>query len=239
MRKLATIAAIGIALGLTAPAGATSFQLRIEPGQGPMLRGPGGLHAIDIKTADTLLRVIAPGNRIEKRGTLRVLVMNLGKPAYEFGPDEVAIEMSDGTPLQEVPVDVFEQGQRLVSRESSRSAAIDRSVRASLSSVAQSANGGMTAQTIQGHQAGASDVRGESLQHNDPTEVSKLPGVALLDKLNGVLRPLSVGPKQAWGGYLVFDMPKAFRRTSAGQPVTIVVRTGNDVHRIKAVLSPL
>jgi hypothetical protein len=48
---------------------------------------------------------------------------------------------------------------------------------------------------------------------------------------------LQVGPKEAWGGYLIFDMPKALKKARADQPVTIVVRTGNEVHRIKAVLN--
>ncbi len=154
MRITRKMIGIGLALGTAAPVAATSFQLRIAPSQGPMLTGPAGLHALDIRTDDTLIRVIAAGTRIDKRGTIRVLVMNLGKPAYQFGPDEVAIELADGTALQEVPVAVFEQGHPLVEREVSRSAAIVRGVRSSLSSVAESANSGMTAATINGHRRG-------------------------------------------------------------------------------------
>ena len=239
MRKRAILTGLGLALALAVPAGATSYQLRIAPGQGPMLTGRGGLHALDIRTKDTLIRVIAPGSRIEKRGTIRVLVMNLGKPAYRFGPDEVAIELPDGHALPEVPVGAFEDGHDLVAREVSRSTAIDRAVRSSLSSVAQSANSGMTAQTITGHQAGSADVRSESLQHDRAKDAGSVPGAQLLDDINGVLRPYTIGPNQAWGGYLVFDVPKPIRRASAGQPVTIVVRAGSDVYRIKATLAPL
>ena len=239
MRITRKMIGIGLALGTAAPVAATSFQLRIAPGQGPMLTGPAGLHALDIRTDDTLIRVIAPGTRIDKRGTIRVLVMNLGKPAYQFGPEEVALELADGTVLQEVPVAVFEQGHDIVEREASRAAAIERGVRSSLSSVAQSANSGMTAATINGHQAGTDDVRSESLQHGRATDANNLPGGQLLDDLNGVLRPYTIGPKQAWGGYLVFDLPRQIRRGTAGQPVTIVVRTGGDVHRIKATFGLL
>ena len=226
-----------LALMMGAQAEAASYKLEIEAGQGNILRGRGGLHALDIRTDDTLLRVIAPGNRIDKRGTVRVLVMNLGKPRYDFGPANVSIELPDGSALPEVPVRVFDAGEELVAREVRRGAATARSVEGSLTSVAQSAESGLTAQRMTGQSQSGGSVRGEA-QRLDEVD-SQVPGAKLLDGLNGVLRPYNIGPQEAWGGYLIFDMPKTLRRRDADQPVTIVVQTGNDVHRIRAVLKKI
>jgi hypothetical protein len=227
--------AVGAALALVAvPATAAGYRLQIVPGQGEMLKGRAGLHALDIRTAGTLLRVIAPGNRIDRRGTVRVLVMNLGKPAYLFGPDEVSVELADGTALPEVPVRTFDKAEKFVGQEVRRSKAVRRHIDGSLTAVAEASGVGLTAQELSGVAPMASTVQGDSLQLLDIE--NREPGMKLLDGLDGVLRPYPIGPKEAWGGYLVFDLPKALRRGDADQPVTIVVKTGDEVHRIKAML---
>ena len=104
-----------------------------------------------------------------------------------------------------------------------------------MSSVAEASGVGLTAQELSGATPMPSTVQGDaqrllSIENSDPA-------TKLLDGLDGVLRPDTIGPKEAWGGYLVFDLPKHVRQAGADQPVTIVVRTGNEVHRIKATLS--
>lgn len=216
------------------PAVAADYKLKFSPQSGKVLKGRGGLEVIDVRTDNTLMRVISPGNRITERGAVRVLVMNLGKGRYEFGPDQVSVELPDGTPLSEVPVSVFDKGEKFVETQVNIGRATDRAVKASISGYAQAQNSGGTAASASGGTLSRENFGDNALKADELSD--NLPGAKLLAGLNGVLRPLNVGPKEAWGGYLIFDVPKSLKKMKSDQPVTIVVRTGNEVHRIPAVL---
>ena len=233
MRKL--MVGVALTLGVAGIANAADYKLVFAPGQGKVLKGQGGLQVFDVLTDKTRMRIVAPGNRITNRGTVRVLVMNLAQPSYEFGPDEVSVVLPDGTALPEVPVSVFDKGETMIGREVGINRSVDRAVKSNLNSYAQQQNSGMT----------STAVTGGTLTHESPTTniqsvdafSDNVPGARLLGGLNGVLRPLTVGPKEAWGGYLIFDMPKALQKAKTSQPVTIVVKTGREVHRINAILN--
>jgi hypothetical protein len=233
MRKI--ILAATLALVASVPAGAADYKLKLAPQDGKVLKGRGGLEVFDVRTENTLMRIISPGSRITERGAVRVLVMNLGSGRYQFGPDQVSVELPDGTSLAEVPVSVFDKGETFVETQVNIGRATDRAVKANVSAYAQAQNSGGTAATITGGTISRENFGDNALKMDDLSDA--LPGAKLLGGLNGVLRPLQVGPKEAWGGYLIFDMPKALKKARADQPVTIVVRTGNEVHRIKAVLN--
>src|SRR4029078_12454209 len=85
-----------------------------------------------------------PGNDIHERGTVRVLVMNLGPSPFEFGPDQVTLTLSDGTVLNPVPVDQMEDGRQLVEREMQHAAANDLRNRNNLAGLDRQANGAGT-----------------------------------------------------------------------------------------------
>ncbi|PSJ39482.1 hypothetical protein [Allosphingosinicella deserti] len=67
-----------LALAFASPAVAANFRVHLNGEDHKLLRGYGGLHAADSRTERTPVRVISPGSPITKRGTVRVLVMNLG-----------------------------------------------------------------------------------------------------------------------------------------------------------------
>lgn len=224
-----------LALFLAASAGATDYKLQFSPGNGKVLKGQGGLQVFDLTTDKTRMRIIAPGSRINSRGAVRVLVINLAQPAYEFGPEQVSLELPDGTQLAEVPVAVFDKAEKLAEKEVGIGRSIDRAVKANLSAYAQAQNGGDMAASVSGRTLSRENAGDNALKMDELSD--QIPGAKLLGGLNGVLRPLAVGPKEAWGGYLIFDMPKALQKAKDDQPVTIVVRTGREVHRIKAVLN--
>jgi len=228
---------IGAALAFTlaGTASATDYKLEFAPGIGKVLKGRGGLEVFDVRTDKTLMRIIAPGNRITNRGTVRVLVMNLGQPSFEFGPDQVSVELPDGTPLKELPVAIFDRAEKFVGREVGIAGSVDRSVKSNLQSYAEQQSSGMTAAAVTGGTLSHEDTSASSSRMDELSD--QLPGAKQLGGLNGVLRPLAVGPKEAWGGYLVFDLPKPLQKAKADQPVTIVVRTGKEVHRIRALLN--
>ena len=108
----------------------------VAPAGGKLLTGHAGVQAADDRTQTALVRLIAPGNEVKQRGTVRVLVMNLGARPFEFGPDQVRLTLGDGTLLRPVPVETMEKGRVLVERENSRAAATDMHNKSSLDSLA-------------------------------------------------------------------------------------------------------
>ena len=224
------------ALCLAAPGFARSYQLVLDPpAGGRLLKGYGGLQASDQRTAAALVRVITPGNDVDRRGTVRVLVMNLGESPFTFGPQHVTLQLGDGTILAPTPLREFEKGRILIERESGRAAIVDRANRNSFSSLARAANSGMTAATP-GVSApgGAAPTQVQGQDHR--ADLLALPGGRTLDAIYQLLTPETVEPQQAWGGYYVFDVPKPVQVRRVDQPLSIIVRTGAVEHRFPAKL---
>jgi len=220
------------ALALSCPAFAGSYRVVLQPMQGKMLVGHAGVQAVDETTAVAHVRLITPGNQVKERGTVRVLVRNLTSAAFQFGPENVRLQLADGTDLKPSPLDQFEKGAELVQREMGHAAAVDMQIKNSLSSYAQQGGGS----TLTSTQAGAF-APGANIQDLERrSDESDLPGAKTMDALYQLLVPETVGPNQAWGGYYVFDLPKAAFDRRVDQPLTIIVRTGSEEHRFAATL---
>lgn len=224
-------------LSLSAPALAGSYRVTLQPVAGKILIGHAGVQAVDETSASAHVRLISPGNEVKERGTVRVLVRNTGSKAFQFGPDDVTLQLADGTELKPTSLDKFEKGAVIVQREMRHAAAVDMQVKNSLSIYAQQGGGGAMSGSMQG---GPSDsVSGPATDFQDlerPSEENDLPGAKTMDALYQLLLPAEVGPNEAWGGYYVFDMPKAVFNRKADQPLTVVVRTGGEEHRFAATL---
>jgi hypothetical protein len=220
------------ALTLGAPALAGSYRVVLQPADGKMLVGHAGVQAVDERTAGAHVRLISPGNQVKERGTVRVLVRNLGPNAFQFGPQNVKLQLADGTELKPTPLDKFEKGAALIQREMGHAAAVDMQIKNSLSSYAQQ-SGSAGSAALNSMQAGpAADV--QDLERR--SDESSLPGAKTMDALYQLLLPETVGPNEVWGGYYVFDLPKAAFNRKSDQPLTIIVRTGNEEHRFAASL---
>jgi hypothetical protein len=220
---------------LAAPAAAHSYRIELAmPPGGKLLQGHAGVEAADDRTALALVRVVAPGNEVKRRGTVRVLVMNLGATPFEFGPDDVTLTLADGSVLNPVPVAQMEDSRVLIERENQHAAANDLMTRNNLPGLDEQANGGMTPQAMS--PGAMTPGSGAAASHDQRTDQSLLPGAQLLDSLYQLLIPLTVEPQKAWGGYYVFDVPKSVSDRKADQPLTILVRTGAQVHRFPAIL---
>jgi hypothetical protein len=215
-------------LTFSVPAVAGSYRVVLQPVKGKILIGHAGLQAVDETTARAHVRLITPGNEVKERGTVRVLVRNVGLEPFEFGPDDVRLRLGDGTELKPTPLENFEKGAALIQREMGHAAAVDMQVKNSLSSYAQQ-SGGSALESAQAPKADVQDLERRS-------DESDLPGAKVMDALYQLLLPETVGPNQAWGGYYVFDIPKAVFDRKADQPVTVIVRTGDEEHRFAATL---
>lgn len=226
--RLGRLLAASVALTMSGTAMAGGFVVNLEPGSAGIVRGHAGLHAVDARTNGALVRIVAPGLEIGKRGTIRVLVMNLGAQDFEFGPDDVSLTLADGTELAKVPLSDFERGYSLISREQKRAAAIDRQNRNTLSILAGQTQAGGGSDVAP---SPAADVN--SISRSDETT---LPGSKMLDAIYEVLLPETVAPETASGGYLVFEVPQQLEEAKQDIPLTIAVRTGDEEHRFDGLL---
>jgi hypothetical protein len=231
-RVLITVAA----LALGAPAIAGSYRVVLQPVNGKIIVGHAGVQAVDETTAGAHVRLISPGNEVNQRGTIRVLVRNLGSKPFQFGPDDVRLQLADGTELKPTSLDKFEKGARLVQREMGHAAAVDMQVKNSMSQLIGQTGGGSSLEGRPGGATLGSEPAVSTTEHNRKTEELMLPGGKTQDALYQLLLPETVGPKQAWGGYYVFDVPKAVLGRKADQPLTVIVRTGGEEHRFAATL---
>jgi hypothetical protein len=224
------------ALAMPGAALAGSYRVVLTPPTGgKLLIGHGGVQAADDRTGGALVRLVAPGNEVRERGTVRVLVMNLGSQPFEFGPDQVTLRLADGTELHPVPVDTMENGRKLVERESRRAAATDLQVSMNLGALAaQGATGTMPHSLAPASSTAPAGGTTQGLDRR--TDELHLPGGQTLDAIYQILIPLTVAPTAAWGGYYVFDMPKRVQARRSDQPLTILVRTGAEEHRFDATL---
>ncbi|MEP7130332.1 MAG: hypothetical protein ABI770_04310 [Sphingomicrobium sp.] len=222
---------------LAAPAGAHSYRVVLNSLK---LVGHAGVQAIDDRTSTALVRVISPGAEVRERGTVRVLVMNLGAKPFPFGAEQVTLKLADGTVLTPTPLEKFIKGKDLVERESHYAATVDMQNRNNLAELASQQASGMTAQStapVPGGSSASGTNASSTLGQDQTTDGWLIPGAQTLDAINQVLdTPLDVAPQKAWGGYYVFDVPKSVFGRRADQPLTILVTTGAEQHRFDATL---
>jgi hypothetical protein len=232
-----TVAAATLLALFGASSALAEFKVQLKEGPERTIRAENGIQAADSRTPRTLVRVISPGLPFGRRGTVRVLVMNTGTQPFTFGPGNVTLTLADGTVLPEVPLTEFDKGARLIDRELSRGAAVDRQVKAGLADLARATSSGPTASVmapVATPSTGSAAAAAQSQDRN--ADINSLPGAKLLTAIYDVMRPTKVAPQEAAGGYLVFDMPKALRRRKTDQELTIDVKVGGDTHRFAAVL---
>ena len=225
MRLVRHLAAL-LALTVPAAAAADGHVVNLQPGSAGMVRGHAGLHAVDARTEKALVRIVAPGLEIDERGTIRVLVMNLGDEPFEFGPDDVTLTLADGSELKHLPMAEFERAYGIITREQNRMAAVNMQTRNTLSSIGAMPSGSAATPADSGDVASAS-------QRGNETE---LPGSNTLNAMYELLMPETVEPQAASGGYLVFEMPEQAKAAKSDIPLTIAVRTGGEEHRFAGVL---
>lgn len=223
------------ALGLASPALAGSYRIVLsQPAGGKLLRGHAGVQAADEINSNVLIRLISPGNEVKDRGTVRVLVFNYGPRTFDFGPDQVKLRLADGTVLHPTPFEKFDKGRNVIERAQREAKAVNLQNSEVLASLARdSAAAGGSPSSGPTATMGSSANSGELAS---TTADQDLPGANLVDALDQLLVPLSVGPKQAWGGYYVFDVPKTVFDRKADQPLTVIVATGSEKHEFPATL---
>ena len=232
MKGFSAIAIVAFA----APVSAASYKVVLSPPAGTeVVRGHGGLHAVDDRTETTLVRLISPGSNFKERGTIRVLVMNKGTKTFPFGPAQVRMELADGTRLKPVPISQFIAKAELVEREVGRARVTDQRNRSNLDQLARQGAGSSPTVPLgvaPVSQSAATSTGGLDLKSDDML----LPGAKTLDAIYQVLETQPVARNQGWGGYYVFNMPKSVRDRKTDLPLTIIITTGSEVRRFTGML---
>jgi hypothetical protein len=214
------------ALLAAAPAAAGTYRLELQPKDGKIIRAPNGIHAVDSRTAGTLVRVIAPGLKVwQNRGTLRVLVMNLSGRPFSFGPDDVTLKLADGTPVHFMALAEFRDGIQLVQNETVRNAAVRTRINANLDGINVYGSRGLAGR-------GLSAIDELDLPPDDVDATAR----RLQQAVDSLLTDDEVEPQQAMGGYLMFELPKSMPAAKAEQPLDLIVSTGGEEHHFSVVL---
>jgi hypothetical protein len=224
-----------VALAAASPAAAGPLRLELEPKDGKILRAVSGMQAVDSRTASALVRVISPGQKVTTRATVRVLVMNLGSRPFSFGPKNVSLKLADGTTVPFMRLGEFRDGIQLVQRETARQS----SVRARIDNNLDGIN--MTGASVPNGQSLSANAAANSSTRPSELDVPTDSAIASADRLQGAVDSLiattnTVGPQQATGGYLMFELPDSVRRTKTDQPVELIVSAGGEEHHFSAVL---
>ena len=231
--------AAAVALALCAVPATAAFRVQLKAAPENSLKGYGGLHAVDSRTATSLVRVISPGSDIKKMGTVRVLVMNLGAKPFVFGPDNVTLKLADGTQLAFMPYELFDKGAKLVERESAHQKALGS---LSAANFAERAAGGGTVgngQTASANSTTAGPASGAEAANRareGGIELGRQPGEEIRQIVDSLMYKTRIAPQEAAGGYLVFELPKTVRTLKTDQPATLVVKTGREEHRFEVLL---
>jgi hypothetical protein len=228
-----------VALAFAACAAPASAGFRVQL-QGPAdhtLRGRHGLHAVDSRGSASLVRVISPGSLVNRIGTVRVLVMNLGDKPFTFGPGDVAIALADGTSLPIVAQREFEAGAQIVETESARRDSVNARNMANLSSLSQSAATGVTVlnpNASAGPPGAGPGSEAGKLDH--PGAADRSAAQEIRTAVDGLMVSRVVRPQGGAGGYLVFALPKPVRTAKTDLNLVVTVRTGGETHRFEAIL---
>jgi hypothetical protein len=208
-----------------APAGAGTYRLELQPKDGKIIRAPNGIHAVDSRTAGTLVRVIAPGLKVwQNRGTLRVLVMNLSGRPFSFGPDDVTLKLADGAPVHFMALAEFKDGIQLVQNETVRNAAVRARIDSNLGGINLSGGFGFAGRV--------SAIDELDLPPDDVDATAR----RLQQAVDSLLTDDEVEPQEAMGGYLMFELPKSMPAARADQPLDLIVSTGGEEHHFSVVL---
>lgn len=248
MRKIAI--AFGVALAAPMPAQAkTLYILQPRPSGSQQELWLNGKHAVQDVGAEADVAVTQehdalPGNP----SAFRVYVMNKSATAFNFGPESVVVELSDGTRIGMLTSESLKQR---VERDTKR-----RLFFAGLGGALQagSANGYTTGDFDYSGQMGGVHTSGSgTFSYNDPVAAQREQEAvraqtdanfrafreqreSAMQTLGGLIQTSTVLPGKIFGGIVAYDPPTTLKRARGPQTVTIVVTAGATVHRIAATI---
>ena len=257
-RCILALVAFGFAVP-AATANAAEYVLDVAAKPEQTSRFEDGREVVDDTTATTSVRLLEPRQQTPKQGGFRVYVVNNTGKQFNFGPENVTLKMADGTAVAMLTYqDLLKQEKRREAWQAIAAgfAAAGRNMQASQAgynygsasfsgntygtygTTPYTANTYGTA-TYSGYNAGAAfaaqSVANEQNQRD--FQALALNQAAKREDLAQVMKTTTVDPGQAFGGIVQYMVPAAVRSSKTAVPVTIEVRTGDEVHKFQATLA--
>lgn len=240
---------------LSTPADARTLQMKFTPHEGQNLRMDAGLQAISGNLANSSARILQPDGDVGKRGSFSLAVFNAGASAFNIGPECVTITFADSTPGTVISYD------RLLKEEKKRqmwlAIATGLSAASNSLSAAYAGNTNGTVNysgttigrygstqafgtaTYSGYDAGAAQAARMAADAENSRRFADLAanGQAALDALKVNLRTTTVDPGATVGGAIMFEVPKALRKSKVPLEMVIRVSAGTEVHEFAVTLA--
>jgi hypothetical protein len=244
--------AITMSLALASQAEAKSrYQIQAQASGEQIENWQNGIQYVDNAMPDSVVRIVSVQDELpDKQSTFRVVVLNRSDEAIVFGPENVTIEYGDG---EHVAMATYDELEGKLRRDIKRRQAL-AALGGALS--AGSANGYTTGSvdysgtTNYGTQFRGSgtystydpalarqqqqEVQAQSAATNQAIQARQLTGGQALQSL---VRTSSIQPGEVFGGILAYAAPKSFKRLPASSKITIVIKLGDEEHRVLALVS--
>lgn len=241
------------------PAMAAEYVLDVTATAQQTSRFEDGREAVDDAAQTSSVRILEPRQQTPKQGGFRIYVLNNSGKPFNFGPESITVKMADGKSIAMLTYqDLLKQEKRRGAWQALAVglAAAGRNMQASqagntygtatytgnsygtFGSTPYTANSYGTA-TYSGYNAGtafaAQSVANEQNQRD--FQAMHLSQAAKREDLVQVMKTTTVDHGQAFGGIVQYMIPSAVRSSKAPVPITIEVRTGDEVHTFQATLA--
>lgn len=244
---------------ISAPAIAAEYVLDVIAKPGQTSRFEDGREALDDVTPTSSVRILEPRQQTPKQGGFRVYVVNNSGKPFNFGPESITVKLQDGTSIamltyqdllkqekrreawQALAVGLAAAGRNMQASQagySYGSATYTGNTYGSFGSTPYTANSYGTA-TYSGYNAGAAfaaqSVANEQNQRD--LQAMQLGQAARREDLAQIMKMTTVDHGQAFGGIVQYMIPSTVRSSKVPVPITIEVRTGDEVHTFQATLA--
>lgn len=253
------IALIGAGLiSAAAPAVAADYvlDLKAEPEQESKFQD--GREAIDNAGAVSSVRLLEPLEPQPKQSGLRVLILNAGPEAINFGPENVMIKLASGESVAMFSYQELLRKQKRREAWQALAAGLAAAGRNMQASQAGNSYGSATysgntfgnvgttpysattfgTATYSGYNAGAAYAAQANANalNQQQFQAMQLQQAAARQDLSQVMKTTTVEPGQAFGGLMQYEVPREVRSSKSPLPVTIEVTVGSEVHVFKGTL---
>lgn len=206
-----------------------------------------------IQSTQPQARVVFSNRQLElpgKPSTFAIVVFNATNEQLTFGPENVAVELENGTRVAMLDPTVLDAKLRRDIKRRKALAALGGALSAgsangytsgTFSYSGTNAYGGPVSGTgtYSGYDpalaaAEQRQAREEATATNQAIQARKDAGE---ETLNWLIRKTSVEPGKGTGGWVAFDMPSLKLKRGQSVPVRVVVTTGQEEHKFEGLLS--
>lgn len=248
--------AIALLICASTPAvAASNWQIELEPGESQQSRMINGSMSIDDSSPGSVVRVVNLVHPSENALEFMVFALNSAQEPFNLGPENVSIEMLDGSvapALTYADMAAQERKRQKRQRFAMALAAMGRGMSAAGAGYQSgSVNYSGTAYnqygttnfngtgTYSGYNAAAAQAAQANANAENARDIANMRErqEMRMAALDGYFRTTTIDPGKVDGGIVKFDIPKLVKSQPKGAPVVIVVTVNGETHRFGAIAS--